>query len=159
MDLCTNISTNILLAKESKLQRVTYNVVTTVLKTTINNLTKHVILLGHTHVCECTEGERLKGPAPTDPRNHLQGGGRRGRSGQRILDFLPVMLEIFARKKYIVCIIKTISMHNSKTLLSNGSNERLICPHHGWLSQAVTKQEKADTECFLSKSIVMKFQN
>lgn len=98
------ISTNIFLAKESKLQRVTYNVVTTVFKTMINNLT--CFLLGHTHVCECIEGERLKGPAPTDPRNHLQVGGRRGHSGQRILDFLPILLEIFARKKYTVLLLK-----------------------------------------------------
>ena len=61
------ISTNILLGKESKLQRVTYNVVTTVLKTMINNLI--CFLLGHTHVCECIEGGRLKSPTPTDPRN------------------------------------------------------------------------------------------
>lgn len=137
------ISTNISLAKESTLQRVTNNVVTTVLKTMIDNLT--CFLLGHTHVCECIEGERLKGPAPTDPRNHLQVGGRRGHSGQRILDFLPIMLEIFVRKKYIVCIIKTISMHNSKTLLSNGRNEQLICPYHGWLSQAVTVRRQTQS--------------
>lgn len=95
--------------------------VTTVLKTMINNLP--CFLLGHTHVCEYIEGVRLKGPTPTHPRNHLQVGGRRGHSGQRILDFLPIMLEVFPRKKYVVCIIETISMHNSKTLLSNGSNE------------------------------------
>ena len=44
MDLCTNtvISTNILLGKKSKLHRVTYNVVPTVLKITRNNLTYSV---------------------------------------------------------------------------------------------------------------------
>lgn len=101
MDLCTNtvISTNILLGKKSKLQSVTYNVVPTVLKITRNNLT--CFLLGHIHACDCTEEGR---PAPTDPSNYLQV-GRRGGSGQRILDFLPITLQIFARKKSMVFVL------------------------------------------------------
>lgn len=78
--------------------------VTTVLKTMINNLT--CFLLGHTHVCECIGGERLNGPTSTDPRNPLQVGGRRGHSGQRILDFLPIMLEFLQEKSMLFVLLK-----------------------------------------------------